>query len=160
MLQNDTLCWEIVGDVEMPILGLGWSPSPKVAKLGAAGVQRRSRTFLQSKHPCEAGGPRCRAWETAELPRKECPSAERTGPRDRVYGERKRELFRGLHICLCCASFPPWHFQLKKPVFVWRLDSYVFLAAMRLWPVSEASLIKSKWKLSSGDSAHFSDTGN
>lgn len=160
MLQNDTLCWEIVGDVEMPILGLGWSPSPEVAKLGAAGVQRRSRTFSKANIPARLGVPAAEPGKQPSCPGKSVPQQRGPGPCDRVYGERKRELFRGLHICLCCASFPPWHFQLKKPVFVWRLDSYVFLAAMRLWPVSEASLIKSKWKLSSGDSAHFSDTGN
>ena len=67
----------------------------------------------------------------------------------RICRERKLGYFSCFTSTFCYGSFPAWHFQLKKPVFVGRrLDSCVFLAVTGEWHFMETSLIKSKWSVS------------
>lgn len=84
----------------MPILGLGWSPSPKVAKLGAAGVQRRSRSSSKANIPARLGVPAAEPGKQPSCPGKSVPQQRGPGPVTEFIGRGNGSYF-GAFISAC-----------------------------------------------------------
>ena len=140
MVQNDLFKNVGSGNTGNVTSGVEVFPSPlEVAKMEPHCYLEEVQLLCLNKHPQEAVGvPLQRLWKQS------CGQGTSLSGHNRESAKRAcRERKLGYCSCFastfCYGSFPAWHFQLKKPVFVGRrLDSCIFLAVIQFSSVARS----------------------